>query len=266
MSTLVIGGTGKTGAPIVRGLRERGIEAFSASRAGDRRFDWHDSATHDAVLAGIDRLYAISPLADERPQDRMIPFFERALALGVRRIVLLSSSAVDESMPGLGEVDRWLRGHAPEWTVLRPSWFMQNFFDPSQMRAKTMAEEGILYSATGDGRVPFVDVADIAAVGVCALADEKAHNTAHHITGPEALSYDDVAKMLGVRHASLTADAFAALLVKHGMPEAYAQLLASLDLRIASGMEATVTDTVLRVTGRPPRSFVAYVRSLRGGI
>lgn len=261
MSVLVIGGTGKTGAPIVRGLRARGVQTFAASRKGERRFDWGDAASWGPAIAGVDRLYAIAPLGDARPQDRMVPLFEQALAGGVRRIVTLSSSAVTEDAPGLGEVARWVRTHVPEWTVLRPSWFMQNFFDAGGFHAKTIAAERKIVSATGAGRVPFVDAEDIAAVAVRALTDEIPHQTAHVITGPEALSYDEVARILGVCHEPLHADAFAAFLASQGIPPDYAQVLANLDTLIASGAQAEVTGTVARVTGRPPRSFADFVRS-----
>ena len=264
MSTLVIGGSGKTGAPLVRGLRARGVETFAASRSGERRFDWADEATWDPALAGVDRLYSISPLGDTRPQDRMIPLFERALAHGVKRVVLLSSSIVTEDVPGLGEVARWVREHVPEWTVLRPSWFMQNFFDPGGFQTKAIAAERKIVSATGTGRLPFVDAEDIAAVAVRALVDDTPHQAAHLVTGPEALSYDEVAKILGVRHDAMTPEGLAAFLVGHGMPPSYAQLLAMADMLIASGAQAEVSDTVERVTGRPPRAFADLVRSVRG--
>lgn len=260
MSTLVLGGTGKTGAPIVRGLRARGVETVAASRSGDRRFDWQDESTWEAALAGVERLYAISPLGEERPQDRMIAFFRQALAAGTRRIVLLSSSAVNEDGPVLGEVDRWMRANVPEWTVLRPSWFMQNFFTPGHFEREAIVNEGRIVSATGKGKVPFVDAEDIAAVAVAALADDEPHQTAHLITGPEALAYDDVARILGVRHDALSPEDFVRFLVASGMNESYAKVMAWLDGLIGKGEQSTVSDTVLRITGRPPRSFANLAR------
>ena len=141
---------------------------------------------------------------------------------------------------------------------------MQNFFDPNGFQAKAIAAEGKIVSATGAGRLPFVDAEDIAAVAVRALVDETPHQTAHLITGPAALTYGEAAKILGVRHEALTAEALAAFLVDHGIPAAYAQLLAMADLLIASGQQAEVSDTVERVTGRPPRAFADFVRSARG--
>ncbi|WP_017574611.1 Rossmann-fold NAD(P)-binding domain-containing protein [Nocardiopsis kunsanensis] len=54
-----------------------------------------------------------------------------------------------------------------------------------------------IVSATGTGRVAFVAADDIADVAVAALIDPVPHNTDHIITGPEALSYDEVAAILG---------------------------------------------------------------------
>ena len=163
---LVTGGTGKTGAAIARRLAGLGLEVRTASRAaggaGHVRFDWADTSTHAAALAGVTRMYLVAPALVDDPATVMLPLIERALAGGVRRIVMLGSSAIAEDAPGLGEVARALRSSAPEWAVLRPSWFMQNFIDPSQPHGRTARADGTIVSSTGGGRVGFVDAADIA--------------------------------------------------------------------------------------------------------
>ena len=261
-SVLVIGGTGKTGAPLVRKLREQGIEAYAASRSGERRFDWTDPATWDAALIGVDRLYVVAPLVD--PHTHMIPFFQLALSRGVRRVVLLSSTAVTDETPGLGEVARWVRLNVPEWTVLRSSRLIQSFVDPSALHAQTIASDELIVSATGEGRIPFVDAEDVAAVAARALTDEAPHQAEHVVTGPAGLSFDAVAELLGVRHVALGPQDFATFLCSTGIRPGYANLLTLLDTLVADGEHAEVTDTVLRVTGRAPRSFVDVVRSVRG--
>jgi hypothetical protein len=80
---------------------------------------------------------------------------------------------------------------------LRPSWFMQNFTGDHPVAGGVRAGE--LVTATGDGRLGFVDAADIAAVAVRALTDPVAHDTDHVLTGPEALSYADAAAVV-TRH------------------------------------------------------------------
>jgi uncharacterized protein YbjT (DUF2867 family) len=131
----------------------------------------------------------------------------------------------------------------------------------------SLKREGLLVTATGDGRVGFVDARDIAEVGVRALADEKSHDTAHVITGPQALSYDDIAAVISevarrpMRHVKVGPDEVVRHMVDSGIPERYAVFLAQLEESIRQGTEARVTQTVLRVTGREPRSFEAFARA-----
>jgi len=151
--------------------------------------------------------------------------------------------------------------------VLRPSWFMQNFVDPRQPHAASLLRDGVVVTSTGTGRVGFVDAEDIAEVGARALADERSHDAAHTITGPAALSYAEVAEIVGrvtgreIRHVAVSDAEARARLVGAGVPEGYARLLVGLDAAIRGGAEDRVTDTVLRVTGRAPRGFEEFVRA-----
>ncbi|WP_437744201.1 NAD(P)H-binding protein [Sorangium sp. So ce1504] len=272
---LITGGTGTTGRAVAARLAAAGARVRTASRAAPAardgvehaRFDWADAATHDEALRGADRVYLVAPAMVEDPSALMLPFVERALARGARRLVLLSASPVAEGSPGLGLVHRALRERAPEWTVLRPSWFMQNFIDPRHPHAAAIAGRGELTTATGGGRVGFVDADDIAEVAARALFDGAPHNTSHVITGPEALSYDDVAAIVSriagraIRHVRAGEEDARAYLVRAGVPSPYAGFLVSLDLAIRDGAEDRVTDVVQRVTGRAPRAFGDLARA-----
>ena len=89
----------------------------------------------------------------------MGPFIERAIAAGACRFVLLSSSLIaEEGGPAMGAVRALLRGGAPGWAVLRPSWFMENFF--VGQHAATIRDEDAIYSATDDGLSAFIAVED----------------------------------------------------------------------------------------------------------
>jgi len=268
MRVLVIGGTGKTGSAVVRGLRARGVMTSIASRTAngpDRvRFDWADPSSHAAALHEAEAIYLVAPALVRDPSLWMVPFIERAIARGTRRFVLLSSSAIDEHAPGMGAVHAALAARAPEWTVLRPSWFMQNFSDPQHALGRSIREERTIISATGDGRLGFIDAEDIAAVAVATLLEPA--NAALVLTGPEALSYAEAAAILSrvigepVVHHALTSEAWQARMIAGGMPADYAALLGALEQAIADGAEDRVTDEVLRRTGRPPRSLEAFAR------
>ncbi|NJP88596.1 NmrA family NAD(P)-binding protein [Nonomuraea sp. FMUSA5-5] len=258
---LVLGATGTTGSRVAAFLRGRGVPVRTASRRGDPRhvrFDWTERETYAPALRRVSAVYLVGPVGVADPVPFVEPFLEEAVRQGVRRVVQLSSSAVPEGAPGLGEVHRLVRTTVPEWAVLRPSWFMQNFTGPSlELRER----DGDLLSATGKGRVAFIDAGDIAAVAGHALTDERSHDTDHVLTGPEALSYDDVAALLTerhgrpVRHRAVPVEELAGHFAQRGLSPEYAALLAALDDDIRGGAEDRVTDTVERVTGRPPRPF-----------
>ncbi|MFE7120831.1 NmrA family NAD(P)-binding protein [Streptomyces sp. NPDC057654] len=279
---LVTGGTGNTGRRVAARLAGLGHRARAGSRrppAGQAapgvehaRFDWDDASTHAPALAGVRGLYLVPPVAASDPAAPMLPFLRTARSLGVRRVVLLSSSAIPEgdeggangdSRLGLGAVHRAVREEFPEWAVLQPSWFMQNFTG-DHIHAHSIRADDEIVTATGDGRVGFVDVEDIAEVGVRALTDARPHNTAHLITGPEALSYADVAATVSglagrsVRHRAIGYEAMRERLTASGIPERFADLLAGMDRAISEGAEDRTSPTVERVTGRPPRTFAAH--------
>ncbi|GAA3174008.1 MULTISPECIES: ergot alkaloid biosynthesis protein [Streptomyces] len=265
--TLVTGATGTTGSRVADGLIRRGVPVRAAARRvpehpGGVRFDWYEPGTHDAALAGVRGLYLVPPVGAADPAAVMLPFLRRAREAGAVRAVLLSSSQIGADDPGTGAVHAALPGLFPEWAVLRPSWFMQNFTGDHQ-HARSVRADGVLTTATGAGRVAFIDADDIAAVAVHALTAVRPLDDAPVLTGPQALSYADVAAVIGavtgrpVRHEAVSAarmrERFAA-----EVPEEFAAVLAALDARIADGAEDRVTPAVQRITGRPPRAFAEF--------
>lgn len=266
-SILVTGGTGKTGRRVVDLLHRRAISVRSATRSPKTpdqvRFDWNDASSFETALLGVSGVYMVAPPGDAEPLRVMRPFIDRALDMGVDRLVLLSSSLLEDGGPLMGAVHAYMRERAPSWTVLRPSWFMQNFSE--HQHVATIRDEGRIYSATGDGRVPFIDAGDIASVAVEALVASGFSNGDLVLTGPEALSYDDVARMLSmaaereIHHHRLGVKQMTERFIADGIPEGFALALASMDAMIATGAEDRTTSEVLAATGRQPVSFSQFV-------
>ncbi|WP_083737332.1 NmrA family NAD(P)-binding protein [Amycolatopsis keratiniphila] len=269
-TTLVIGATGTTGSRIAARLAAADHRVKAASRratpvsgAEPVAFDWYDPTTHAAALDGADRLYLIPPLGDSDPAATMLPFLRQARTAGVRRAVLLSSSAIPEGGPAVGKVHQALPGLFAQWAVLRPSWFMQNFTG-AHAHARSIRDEGVIWTAAENGRVGFVDAADIAAVTVRALTDEQAPNTDLVLTGPETLGHDDIATIITevtgrpVVHRRLSFERMRDRLTAE-VPVEFAAMLAGMDRAIAEGAEDRVTGNVQRLTGRPPYTFQAHV-------
>ncbi|MGR4880507.1 NmrA family NAD(P)-binding protein [Streptomyces sp. LARHCF249] len=266
-TTLVIGATGTTGSRTTAQLIAAGHRVKAASRratplpgAEPVRFDWYDPATFGDALDGVGRVYLVPPVGDPDPAAVMLPFMQQARAADVRRAVLLSSSAIPEGGPAVGAVHQALPGLFDQWAVLRPSWFMQNFTG-THAHADSIRNDGIIRTAAGTGRVGFVDAHDIAAAAVHALTDDRAPNADLILTGPEALSHDDIAAIVTrvtgrpVLHHHLTYDDMRDRLAASIPPE-FAAMLAAMDRAIADGAEDRTTDTVQRLTGRPPHGFL----------
>lgn len=190
----------------------------------------------------------------------MLPFLDLARAAGVRRVVLLSNSLVSAGGPLTGTVHKAVADTFAEWAVLRPSWFMQNVIGRHPHAVGIRATSAIATSA-GDGRAGFVDADDIARVAVEALLAPVALNTDLVLTGPQSLSYDDVAAILTetsgrvITHKRLDPAEQPAYYEALGVPGPTAHFLVGMDQVVASGVEDRTTDTVERVTGVPPRSF-----------
>ncbi|MEU9895300.1 NAD(P)H-binding protein [Streptomyces phaeochromogenes] len=265
-TVLVTGGTGTTGRRVAALLRTRGVAVRTASRhpvAGDDQhviFDWADPRTFATAVDGVDRVFLVAPLSDSDPASAVGGFLDAAVAAGTRRVVLLSASAVTDAPSGLGALPPLVRARVPESAVLRPSWFMQNFVGNHPV-AVGIRERGRITTATGRGRVAFIDPDDIAAVAGELLLGESIPDGELILTGPQALSYDEAAAVVGevtgtaVHHTSITVEELTAAIEATGVPHDYARVLAEMDEEIAGGSEERITTTVQDVTDRAPRSF-----------
>ena len=266
---LVTGGTGKTGRRLVSRLREHGIECRTAARgvtaAEGAAFDWTRRETWARALKNASAVYLVAPAVDGDPAQIVIDFARLALEQGVPRFVLLSASLLPAGGPAMGQMHQWLQANAPEWTVLRPSWFMQNFSEGQHLA--TIRAENKIYSATGNGRVPFISADDIAAAAMVALTRETSFNNDFILTGSQLLTYDDVAERIGnaigrtISHCRLSADELAARYESLGLSSTHARMLSAMDSAIAAGAEDRITTCIDDLTGRPPINFDAFVEN-----
>ncbi|WP_171180865.1 ergot alkaloid biosynthesis protein [Ruegeria sp. HKCCD8929] len=271
-TVLVTGGTGKTGSRVAEQLRAESVVPLIGTRSpqneSDVRFDWKDPSTFADAFESVEAVYLVAPTDTVESLGAMRAGLEAALAAGVNRFVLLSASSLEEGGPMMGAVHAWLRSNVPEWAALRPTWFMQNF---SELQHRDpIRDQSAIYTATGDGRVGFIDANDIAACATAILVAPSVDNTDYILTGPEAISYDVVAETLSshlgrqITHHRLTVDGLAERHQDHGLPKQYAKTLATMDGAIAGGSEDRVTDHVPQLTGRAPTSFAEFVQKNLG--
>jgi uncharacterized protein YbjT (DUF2867 family) len=265
---LVTAALGTTGSFVAELLRARGHEVTAASRRVTG-FDWYQPGTYAEALVGARAVYLVPPSGEPAPADVMTPFLAAARDAGVRRAVLLSASPAAPGAPGVGRVHSLIPDFFAEWAVLRPTWFMQNVLAPQHPHAISIREDGVLVTSTDGARVALIDANDIADVAAHLLTADVTPNTDLILTGPESLTYDEVAATIAdvieqpLRHRDVPEPELRAYLGRF-LPPAAAERMAALDRIIATGSQAGVTDTVRKVTGRAPRPFAAWAVSRRG--
>ncbi|WAL67735.1 NAD(P)H-binding protein [Amycolatopsis cynarae] len=266
------GGTGKVGRELVTLLRGRGVPVRVASRAPAAEdpdavpFDWFDRDTQAAALDGQGRIFLVTPPNAADPAGPVIPFLDEAYRRGVRTVVLLSSAVPLQSRaPELAARVR----DQPGGIVLRPSGFMQNFLSPHPV-GRQILRDGEIRTASGEGRVGWIDVRDVAACAAALLVTDRTETEVDQrdylLTGPQALSYTEAAAVISatagklVRVVHTDEDALAADLQTVGFSPEFAAIYARADAGARSGRDDVVSTVVPDLTGRPARTFEQFVR------
>ncbi len=259
-TTLVLGGTSKTGRRVVERLEARGLPVRVGSRSGEPPFDWDDRSTWAPVLEGVGSAF-ISHHLDALPgaAEAVGAFAELAVAKGVRRQVLQGGRGEPESE----RVEAAARDSGAELTILRSTWFAQNF-------SEDYWAEGILNGElalpAGEVPEPFVDAGDIADVAVAALTDDRHIGELYELTGPRLLTFaeaiDEIAQAAGreIRFVPVSIDEFASEAAEQGAPAEVISVLRRLFGEVLDGRNAHLTDGVRRALGREPKDFRDYAR------
>jgi len=258
---LVLGGTGKTGRRVAQRLEDRGLVVRIGSRSAEPRFDWTDAATWAPALHGVGAIYITyqPDLAVPGAVAAVREFAETALKAGASRMVLLSGRGEAEAR----RAERALQETAADWTIVRASWFAQNFSESFLLDAVRAGEVTL---PAGGTREPFIDADDIADVVVAALTDDTHIGRLYEVTGPRLLTFADavgeIAEASGgrVRYTEIPAEDYASLLGKHGVPPEYVSLVMYLFTTVLDGRNEQLADGVHRALGRAPRDFAAYAR------
>jgi len=258
---LVLGATGKTGRRVVARLRARGVPVREGSRAAAIPFDWEDRATWAPALRGTRAAYVsfFPDLAVPGAPEAVGLLAEEALTAGCDRLVLLSGRGEEEAQ----RAERVLAASGAAWTVLRCSWFMQNFSEGAFAELVTAGE---LALPAGDRRAPFVDAGDIADVAVAALTEPGHARQVYELTGPRALNHAEVAEELAratgrpVRYVPVSLEAFTEALARDNVPPDVVSLLRHLFETVLVPANAGVADGVRRALGRSPRDFATFAR------
>ncbi|MFJ2500330.1 NmrA family NAD(P)-binding protein [Streptomyces sp. NPDC087539] len=256
-TTLVIGGTGKTGRRVAERLTAQGLPVRVGSRSGEPPFVWEDPDTWEAAVEGVGAVYVTyyPDLGFPGAAEAVGAFSELAVKKGARRLVLLSGRGEQGAVVS----ENRLKESGADWTVVRASWFNQNF-DESFFLAPVLSGE--LALPTADAVEPFVDADDIADVVVAALTDDRHIGRTYELSGPRSLSFREVAAELSkatgreIAYLPVTLDEYRGFLRENGLPVEFAELFGL----ILDGRNARVVNGVEEVLGRRPRDFSDFAK------
>lgn len=271
---LVTGATGNVGKELVRELSSRGV-AFRAAYTSLEKaekgrsahvqpviMDFGKADSLPAALAGVETLFLVS---SNPPSESAV--VAAAKGAGVRRIVKLSVFDAQGEAFGFARlhraVERKIESSGLAFTFLRPNGFFQNM---ANQQAGSIKARGAFFFPAGDTRISHVDVRDIARAAAAALTEGGHEGKAYTLTGPEALTYGDIAasltRVLGkpVSYVAISDDDFRKAMADLGAPAPLVEALVDLFTFYRSGRAATVSGDLAKVTGRAPTSFETWAR------
>jgi uncharacterized protein YbjT (DUF2867 family) len=261
-TTLVLGGTGKTGRRVAERLKARGLPVRIGSRSGKPSFDWEDQITWSGALLNVGAVYITyyPDLAIPGAVDTVGLFIKQALAQGIRRLVLLSGRGEEEAQ----RAEKVLQDSGADWTILRCSWFFQNFSE-NYLLDPVVSGEVVL--PAGNVGEPFIDADDIADVAVAALTEDGHVGQLYELTGPRLLTFAEAVEGIaqavgrGIRYVQVSAEEYATALAEAELPPEFVWLVNYLFTTVLDGRNAQLTDGVQRALGREPRDFTDYAKA-----
>ena len=261
--TLVLTASGKTGRRVADRLETKRVPIRRGSRSGEIPFEWNDPTTWKPALAGVQAAYVVytPDLAVPAAPRAIRDFTELAVRSGVKKLVLLSGRGEEEAQ----RCERIVQDSGVDWTIVRASWFSQNFSEGAFLDLIVSGEVAL---PAGSVAEPFIDADDIADVVVAALTEDGHAGQVYEVTGPRMLTFTEavveIAEAAGrpIRYVQIPMEAFATGLAQAGVPADYIELLKYLFTTVLDGRNEQLTDGVQRALGRAPRDFREYARDV----
>ena len=272
---LVTGATGNTGSLLVPMLRKADIDVrvFIRNKSKAQLFkdmgaevivgDLDQPETIKPAVEGVDKIYLLTwngPTQAQQAEN----VIKAAKRNGNPHIVRHSMWGSEKSriIKQGDQVEEAVKSSGLSWTILRPTFFMQN----TMMAAQSIISDGVIYWDMKDGKLGMIDVRDIVDTAFSVITGEGYQNKSYILTGPEPISFHDVAdifsKVLGkeVKYINVPDEAVMQSMVGMGLPEWIAKGYVELSEGFSENFASEVTNNVENITGQPARSFEQFVR------
>jgi len=277
VNILVLGATGKVGSEVTTWLLKKGITPRIGTRHPDKYnpgnggeavlFDYTNPKTFDKALAGIEKVYVTAPPLDAEAHLKLIPFIDYAIKRNCKQFVLLSALGVDKASGSpLNLVEKHLKATGAVYTIVRPSFFMENFY-PGWMYQGIKASKAISLPA-GNGKTAFISVADIGAVVAEVLTNPVHQNKEYNITGGKSITHKEVADVLSqtsgqnIIYIDCKETDYKATLEQFGVKSSEIEYILTLYQSVKAGYTDVITPDTKQILNRDPISFEQYAAKI----
>ncbi len=297
MALIVTGASGNFGRAAVEGLLKRvpakdlilisrnpdKLARYAALGAQVRRGDFDDPASLATGFAGGHKMLMISAM---RVGKRIRPHtnaVEGAVKAGVQHIVYTSTIGADADNPSLAVSDHRateevLRNCGVAWTALRNSQYTDALIEAA---APIAIASGRWVSSSAPGKIAPVVRQDCVDCAVSVMAGSGHENTVYNITGPELLSYQEIARIVAevsgtpIEYHAVSDDEMYAMFDSMGIPREpvddqvvgsvpwCSDDMVSYERSIREGRFAVISDDVRRLSGHAPQSVRAFALAMR---
>lgn len=269
MKTLVIGANGNLGREVLDQLAGQ-MEVKAGVRNPENmkttsnlevvKFDYDQPETFEAALNGVDQVFVQAPPLDATAPQRMSAFIDDLKKRNILRVVFISALGVDQNEEApLRKVERIFMNGGFAYTFIRPNFYIENF--TSGFAADGIKYDQTIVANTGDAKLSFVSIRDIAAVVSKVIRDDSYVGKGLNVTGSQAVSHQEVADFFSqkmdqkVSYIALSAEEMKAGAMEHGLSEGNADYLVHLYEIAKAGFLAGITPDIENVLGRSPLTF-----------
>lgn len=277
MKVLVTGASGNVGSYVVKELLNMGEKVVAATTNIEKTnkffdnkveavyFDFTNKSTFDKALEDVDRVFLMRPPHLGKPED-LYPFIDAMKACNVKLVSFLSLMGVENNtIPPHHKIEKYIEKLQIPYAHVRPGFFMQNL---SGVHSIEIREKDEIFVPAAKSKTSFIDAADIGlATAILLHNSEKYKNTAHTITGPEALDYYQVAEVLSRavgRKITYAKPGFLKYrnyyIKKRKLDKAYVNVTAALYFMTRMGTAKEVTNGFYKLTGRTPRTLEEFAK------
>lgn len=272
---LVICATGKVGLELVKLLHNNGENVRAATRNPSTaskkmpcsietvEFYFEKPETFTHALEGVDKVFLMARPGDNKSDKVAVPFIEEAKKKGIRHIVNLTAFGVEnDDNFMLRNLEKYIEVSGIPYTHLRPNWFMQNFNSGAMLY--DIRATGALHLPAANAKISFIDVRDIAAVGLAVLREANHFGKAYTLTGSEAIDHFQVAEILSraankrISYIPISDDIARMALIKTGAAADQIERWSSFYQKVREGFCSPVSDDIVSILGRSPITFEKY--------